>query len=157
VENAEGKGTTVAIYLPANRGGVTVEAVPIPAKEVFAPATETILVVEDEPEVRTLICSMLEKNGYTVLASSSAEEAARVCLEHSGRVDVLLTDVVMPGMSGPDLARQLTGSVSELKVLYMSGHADSAVARHRIGPEAPFIQKPFRSDTLREKIREVLG
>jgi two-component system cell cycle sensor histidine kinase/response regulator CckA len=157
VQSVEGKGTEIAIYLPAYQEDATETADESPAQQVVSGGTGTILIVEDEENVRALVRAMLQKQGYNVLVSQNAEEAARLSEEHAGKLDLLVTDVVMPGMSGPELALQLTALRPDLKVLYMSGHADSAVARHHIGPDAPFIQKPFRSDALSRKVRDVLG
>jgi DNA-binding NtrC family response regulator len=115
------------------------------------------LIVEDEEPVRTLVSIVLRKQGYTVLECGNASEAERLCQDYSGPLNLLLTDVVMPGMNGPDLADRLTSLRPGMKVLFMSGHGDSAVARHRIGQGAPYIEKPFLADVLSRKVRDLLS
>ena len=156
VETVEGRGSTFTIYLPiAIEKPADVE--PKHPVQAPSPGTETVLIVEDEEKVRTLVSIMLKRQGYTVLESGNADEASQVCRQYSGPLHLLLTDVVMPGMSGPDLARQLRLLHPEMKVLFMSGYADSAIARHSIGPDTPFIQKPFQPDVLNRKVRDLLG
>jgi signal transduction histidine kinase len=159
VDSAEGKGTTFTIYFPEESGSPGGEPM-IEAARVetqAGSAAETILVVEDEEKVRNLVSVVLKDQGYTVLESRDAEEAARLCREYAGPLHLLLTDVVMPGMSGPELALQLCPLRPEMKVLYMSGYADSAIARHRLAKDTPFLQKPFLPDALSRKIRDLLG
>jgi signal transduction histidine kinase len=155
VESVEGKGTTFTICLPVEKTDATVH--PDATLPEASPGTETILVVEDEEQLRTLVSLILQQQGYTVLESRDVHEAVRLCEQHSGPLHLLLTDVVMPGMNGPDLAQQLTLLRPEMKVLYMSGYTDSAVARHSITSETPFIQKPFSPATLNQKVRDLLG
>ena len=157
VDSAEGSGTTFTIYLPAagEEGMAPSEAKPV--QTASSSGTETILIVEDEEKVRNLVSMVLKKQGYMILASRDADEAKRVCSEHAGTIHLMVSDVVMPAMNGPDLARELLLLHPEMKVLYMSGYADSTIARQSIAPETPFIQKPFLPDALKQKIREVLG
>jgi hypothetical protein len=140
----------VELGTPVSRPDETQKA-PAPGQ-----GAETILVVEDEDNVRALLTSMLKKQGYQVLQSPGPEEAVRICREYQRTIHLLLTDVVMPGMSGPDLADHLVLSRPEMKVMFMSGYADSAIARHRIRPDTPFIQKPFLPEALYRKLRELL-
>ncbi len=157
VESALGAGTTFRIYLPRGKGPG--KATPVPgATAVPAHREATILLVEDEDLVRSLVREVLHLNGYTLLEADNAANALRVGEGHQGRIDLLLTDVVMPGISGPQLARQLAGSRPELKVLYMSGYTDDAVIGYGVGvAETAFLRKPFTPTALAEKVREVLG
>ena len=159
VDTAEGKGTTFTIYFPGEWQSLGEEpaAEMNPAESQAGSGAETILVVEDEEKVRNLVSVVLKDQGYTVLESRDAEEAVRVCREHSGPLHLLLTDVVMPGMSGPDLAQEVRPLRPDMKVLYMSGYADSAIARHSLAKDTPFIQKPFLPDVLSRKVRDLLG
>jgi two-component system cell cycle sensor histidine kinase/response regulator CckA len=155
VYSEENRGTTFKIYLPASRRPVTE-----PAREE-APVTrrgaETIVVVEDDPRVRDLVRLMLETCGYEILSAPDAETAARLCGEHPGGVDLLLTDVVMPDVGGRVLAERLTALFPSLRVLFMSGYSDEAVFRHGIiRPDTAFIEKPFSQAALASKVREVL-
>lgn len=156
VDSTVGRGATFTVYLPVAKEEPAADLaleMPIPTSR---PGTETVLIVEDEEKVRTLVRLMLKKHGYTVLESGNSAEASQVCRQHSGPIHLLLTDVVMPGLSGPELAQQLTLFHPEMKVLFMSGYADSAIARHSIGPSTPFIQKPFQADALHRKVRDLL-
>jgi CheY-like chemotaxis protein len=122
------------------------------------PATETILLVEDEPQVRSLTRTMLARLGYRVLEAESADEALRITSGHEGPLDLLLTDVVMPRMSGTDLARHVQTARPGVRVLYMSGYTDNGVIdQGMLAAGTPFIQKPFTSAGLSRKVREVLG
>ncbi len=118
--------------------------------------TQTVLLVEDEEGLRELSKRLLLRHGYTVLVAAEAGEALRLFAEHPS-IDVLLTDVVMPGASGPELTRQLMEQRPALRVIYMSGYTEEAIAQHGvIKPGIAFLNKPFTSDALGEKIREVL-
>ena len=119
--------------------------------------TETILVAEDEDGVRSLTREVLEKYGYRVLEAANGEEALVVADQHQGPVDVLLSDVVMPRMGGPELAQALLTRRPALKVLYMSGYTEEAIAKHGIlDPGTSFLEKPFSPDTLARRIRDLL-
>jgi hypothetical protein len=156
VDSAPGQGTTVRVYLP--------EAVePLPATEgppITVPATggsETVLLVEDEPAVRQFARRALEANGYLVLAAARGEEALSLAARHQGPIHVLVTDVVMPGMGGPELARRLAERRPTLRVLYCSGYTDDAAVREGVREAGrAFLQKPFASEDLIQKLREVL-
>jgi CheY-like chemotaxis protein len=155
VSSEPGRGALFAVYLPregAPRAG-TLSSDPV----ALRPGSETILLVEDEEAVRNLTRRLLEAGGYTVLQASSAEQALEVEQRHSGRLDMLLTDVVMPGLSGPELARALFVSRPQMRVLYVSGYPDEAMASQGIlEPDASFLQKPFTPEILARKIREIL-
>ena len=123
----------------------------------FARGSETILLVEDEAEVRKLACDVLEMIGYTVMQASSGEEALEIWEGHQGTIDLLLTDVIMPGMSGGELVKRAAPSRPGAKVLYMSGYTDDSIVKDGVsGSQAAFIQKPFTLDALSQKVREVL-
>ena len=120
--------------------------------------TETILMVEDEEGVRSLVNLALLSGGYKVLNAADAESALAICSNHEGPIHLLLTDVVMPQMSGPEVAGKVAALRPGIKVLFMSGYTDDAVVRHGVlTQEMPFIQKPFTPFALRKKIREILG
>lgn len=156
IESAEGVGTSFHIYLPS------AESIPplagAPADSSRAPrGAETILLVEDEASVRALTRRILEGCGYNVLAAAEGNEALRICTRHREPIQLLVTDVVMPGMDGPTLAKRLLVLRPEMRVLYLSGYTDDAVMRHGIlEEEVNFMQKPFSSVALAQKVREVL-
>ena len=159
VDSAPGAGTTVRVYLP------WVEAEPVPEpkppvapEEMATRGTETVLLVEDEDMVRRMTREVLEGAGYRVLEASSGFEALRVSAGHGGRLDLLLTDVVMPGMSGRELAERLAPVRPGMKVLYMSGHTDDAIFHHGVTQAGTgFLQKPFTPDALERRVRDLLG
>jgi len=151
VYSEEGRGTTFKIYLPAAAGEVESGGV---AGDAHERGDETIMLVEDDDRVRDLVQLMLESKGYRVVSAGGAEEAERVC---TADVDLLLTDVVMPGVNGRALAERLAVTAPAMRILFMSGYSDEAVYRHgEIRPNASFIEKPFTDRTLARKVREVL-
>jgi two-component system, cell cycle sensor histidine kinase and response regulator CckA len=154
VYSEEGLGTTFKIYLPA--ADATAEpGAEAPAAPATVNGTETVMVVEDDDGVRELVRLMLESRGYRVLAAGGADEALQLC--DGDGVDLLLTDVVMPGTSGRVLAERLAKRCPAMRILFMSGYSDEAVYRHgEISPNAAFIEKPFTDVTLTRKVREVL-
>jgi CheY-like chemotaxis protein len=115
--------------------------------------TETVLVVEDQPHVRKLTCAILKEFGYQTLEASHGEEALRLATIVKGRLDLLLTDVIMPGIRGPELANRLN-KIRRTPVLFMSGYSESTESGH--DPEVAYIRKPFTPDSLARKVREVL-
>ncbi len=126
-------------------------------KEKLPSGSETILVVEDEEKVRKLAVRILQKQGYKVLEASHGNNALVLCKQHKRAIHLILTDVVMPGISGPDLTKRLAPLHPEMKVLYTSGYTDNAIVHHGILEEGiNFIQKPFTVDELLRKVREVL-
>ena len=151
-----GQGTTFKIYFPLAAEGT--EALPAPkttAKSLGG--SETILVVEDEDVLRSLICKGLRNYGYTVLEASQGTEALKISQQHQGPIDLALIDVVMPQMSGRTVAEHLAPLAPEMKVLYMSGYTQDTITRHGIlDRELLFIEKPFDSATLAGKVRRVL-
>ncbi|HET7287363.1 MAG TPA: ATP-binding protein, partial [Pyrinomonadaceae bacterium] len=157
VYSEEGTGTTFKIYFPR----VTAEAQEYKRTNGSAEmptGCETILLVEDAALVRTLARQVLETAGYYVLEAESAEAALKVCESINGtRIDLLLTDVVMPGMSGNDMSKILLARQPDMPVLYMSGYTDDAIVQHGVlEPGINFLQKPFSPGALALKVREVL-
>ena len=157
VDSVPGRGTTVTVYLPR----VEDEAgpVPRPAKPIDdAPAEATVLLVEDEDCLRPLAAELLESRGFRVLAAGSGKEALALAHAHQHEVQLLLTDVVMPGMSGPQLASTLRQTHPGMRVLYMSGYLADAIARHGALEEGTLLlHKPFSSAELCEKVLEALS
>ncbi len=124
----------------------------------FRAGGETILLVEDDPLVRRMAAEVLLSKGYRVLAASSGVDALHIAEQHQGRLDLLLTDVVMPGITGPDLTRQFSAQFPHIRTLYMSGYTDDAIEKHGVrGKAARVLQKPFTHDTLARSVREALG
>lgn len=156
VYSESGQGTTFKIYLPRLEDAVA--SAPVD-QATTAPVggLETILLVEDEDMVRQVARRILERKGYTVKEAGLGTEALLLSGQNSGPIHLLLTDVVMPGMSGRELADRLSLQRPEMKVLYMSGHTENAIVHHGVLDQGiAFIQKPFRHDILAQKVREVL-
>jgi len=156
VYSEPGQGTTFKTYLPRVE-----EAVEKPESTATragpTQGSETILVVEDEVEVAKLVREILEINGYRVLEAHKIEEALRIGQTHEGPIHVMITDVVMPGMSGRQLAERLISVRPQMKVLYMSGYTEDAIVHHGVLDEGTaFIQKPFTPDDLTRQVRDVL-
>jgi two-component system, cell cycle sensor histidine kinase and response regulator CckA len=151
-----GEGTTFKIYLPR---------LDEPLSEVDGASTsstsdlgsETILLVEDEPQVRRVAQRMLQQHGYAVLTAADGEEALRLSRQNPRPIHLMLTDVIMPGMSGHEIMKHLRQERPEMKVLYMSGHTENAIVHHGVlDPGIAFLQKPFRHEELLHKVREAL-
>jgi len=152
-----GKGSTFRIYLPRDTSVRNTDT-PAATKNEIQGGTETILLVEDAAAIRLTIRLFLERFGYTVIAAESPAEALQLAAEQSGPIDLLLTDVVMPGMSGRELAEKLAVDFPTLKVLYMSGYTANVIAHRGILDDGvQFISKPIGRDALAQKVREVLG
>ena len=150
-----GKGTAFEVYLPRTDSAGVMPDLP---RQVERPRSgvETVLVVDDADGLRELTRRLLQKLGYTVLVAASAEAAIQMCEEH-GSIDVLLTDVVMPGTSGPELSRMLVERQPGLRVIYMSGYTEDVIVRRGVlVPSIVFLHKPFTADTLAMKMRQVL-
>jgi two-component system, cell cycle sensor histidine kinase and response regulator CckA len=156
VYSEPGQGTTFKVYLPRHLG----KTVPLPEKGLDNPGErghETVLLVEDEPAILEMTTGMLERLGYTVLAAGTPGEAIRLAQEHPGRIDLLLTDVVMPEMNGRDLAKKLLSIYPDIRRLFMSGYTANVIAHRGVLDEGVhFIQKPFSMKDLGEKLREPL-
>jgi PAS domain S-box-containing protein len=156
VDSEPGKGTTFRIYLPR----VDEPLIEVEEKEIVGPplGNETILVVEDEEEVRKLVARSLKKQGYKVLEASQGKEVFSLCEEQGGPIHLMVTDVVMPEMTGVELAKHIKQVYPEMKVLYMSGYNSDRVAIdcENLEKGIEFIQKPFTVYKLARKVREVL-
>jgi CheY-like chemotaxis protein len=152
------QGTTFTIHLPR----VPASAPPASAAVPSSPpprerGTETVLIVEDEDMVRAVVHTLLTQSGYRVLEASQGQEALTISQQHAGPIHLLVTDVIMPQMSGRELAERLGQTRPEMKVLFVSGYTDDDVLRHGVREEsASFLQKPFTGDALARKVREVL-
>ena len=150
-----GEGATFKVYLPRVEG--VAEARAAATRPAMPTGTETVLLVEDEGMLRELAREVLEQSGYLVLEAAGGEDALRVAGAHEGTIHLLLTDVVMPGMSGRAVAERLAPSRPGMKVLYTSGYTDDAVFQRGVLPEGTaFIQKPFTAEGLARKVREIL-
>jgi PAS domain S-box-containing protein len=151
-----GVGTTFTIYLPLVDEEMTKPDAHVARPQSFA-GTETILLAEDEEMVRNLTAASLSMHGYTVLKAANAGEALLICQQHEGPIHLLLTDVVMPRMSGKELADQILALRADTRVLYMSGYTDQSIVHHGIlDDDIAFIGKPFTPDALVLKVVEVL-
>jgi nitrogen-specific signal transduction histidine kinase/ActR/RegA family two-component response regulator len=150
------RGTAFKIYLPRVMAlGPT--GVPVPVRPANVRGTETVLVVENEGGVRSLICRVLRTYGYTVLEAENGGEALLIAEQHPAPIDLLLTDMVLPRMSGRKLAERLVRTQPHLRVLYMSGYTDGSIVNHgALDVGTAFIQKPFTPEALAQKLREVL-
>jgi nitrogen-specific signal transduction histidine kinase/ActR/RegA family two-component response regulator len=156
VYSEPGQGTTFKIYLPGQRG-LPVGVVDDAADQMCWLGNETILLVEDEPAILQMTNLMLSRLGYTVLAAATPGEAIRLAHKHRGRIDLLMTDVVMPEMNGRELAENLRSHDPDLKRLFMSGYTANVIAHHGVLDQGVhFIQKPFSLKDLGGKLREAL-
>jgi two-component system cell cycle sensor histidine kinase/response regulator CckA len=156
VYSEPGKGTTFKIYLPRLEAPRELAEV----RQVLDSCewgSETILLVEDEVLVRQVTSRILARHGYTILGAVSGPDALAVSQKYAGPIHLMLTDVVMPGMSGQELAEKVKSQRPEMKVLFMSGYTENAIVHHGVlDPDIAFIQKPFKYDTLARKVREML-
>jgi len=156
VYSEPGQGSTFKVYFPKAKGDAASE------KEEQHPVTalggsETVLIVEDEDSLRKLSQRTLQQHGYSVLEAENGEDALRVSEAYAGSIDLLLTDVVMPGMGGKETAERLQPLYPRMKVLYMSGYTDNSIVHHGVLTEGVFfLQKPFSPEALVRKIREIL-
>jgi CheY-like chemotaxis protein len=151
-----GVGTVFKVYLPREREGSSTVNSGISAK-LMARGSETILLAEDEDRVRGLAKLVLERAGYRVLEARHGGEAFLICERHAGPIQLLATDVVMPNMSGRQVAERLKALRPEMRVLYLSGYTDDTVVRHGVlGADVAFLQKPFSPTALTQKVWEVL-
>ena len=152
VESCVGEGTTFRIYFPEAKDRRKPAA---PARITETPkGSETVLLVEDEPAVRSLAAMILGRIGYRVLTAEDGASALNLWKEHGSEVDVLLTDVIMPQMSGVELAQKIRALNPGLRVLFMSGYTDDTIAKHGLRPnEIPMLEKPFTAESLAAKLR----
>ena len=158
VHSELGLGTSLKIYLPQSEPGERHQGVtsPFPASS-RATGSETILLVEDEQAVRDLARSVLKRGGYTVLAACDGEEALRLSKNHAGDIHLMITDNIMPGMRGHELADVMRKLRPQIKVLFISGYTDDAAIHRGVLVEGiQFLQKPFTPDALARKARSVL-
>ena len=156
VQSELGRGTVFTIYFP--RTDEPSEAAgAIPVSLAAAGGNETVLLVEDEDSVRQLVRETLESRGYRVLEAANGKDALALAASHADPIHLLITDVVMPGLSGHELVQQLQPSRPDLKVLYLSGYAQDAFAPGTTDAQKTFLQKPFTLQSLTRKVREILG
>jgi CheY-like chemotaxis protein len=155
VTSEPGKGTTFQIFLPIADGVIDAPAAALLPAEA-AGGTESILVIEDDEMVRSIVTAMLEDRGYNVVAVDGSEAAITMVSESTSKFDLVLSDLVMPGLNGRQTFERLRGLGCEAKVLYMSGYADDALLGG--APDSPIalIQKPFDGEALARKVREAL-
>ena len=156
VSSVPDKGATFGIYLP-RASELPERKTPAPPVTASSTGTETILLVEDEAIVRDLVCEILKESGYVVLSATSGADAMKIIDEQADPIDLLITDVVMPEMSGPELANILRRARGEMSVLYMSGYTDDAVlVRQGLPENSAFIRKPYTPQQFLQKVRETL-
>jgi CheY-like chemotaxis protein len=151
-----GRGTTFKIYMPRADEASAVTGTDAPLSKQLT-GSETILLVEDEAAVRDTAAQILELQGYSVMQAADADEAMRICETFVHEIHLVVSDVVMPRVSGRQLVERLRHLRPQIKVLYISGYTDDAIIHHGIvDGEMPFLQKPFTKDALARKVREVL-
>ena len=156
VESEPGRGSTFRIYLPMVRDPVDYTKAPSSPVEK-SDNFETVLVVEDEEIVRDLVCAVLEEEGYNVICAADGLEALEVAGNFDGNIHLLVTDVIMPHMNGPELATKLSELRPDMKVLYVSGYSDNDIGHHGVlDPRFELLQKPFSPQALARKIRDVI-
>jgi two-component system, cell cycle sensor histidine kinase and response regulator CckA len=156
VQSEKGQGSTFQIYLPQVDGRADDNSSPAP--DAARGGSETVLLVEDEDSVRQLVRDTLEAKGYSVLEAKSGEDGLETAARHRGTIQLVITDVVMPGMGGRELVKKLAETNPATKVLYLSGYTeDTIVSDGSIESGTAFLQKPFSLQNLSRKVREVLG
>jgi two-component system cell cycle sensor histidine kinase/response regulator CckA len=157
VYSEPGQGSTFRVYLPRT-GAALPDLTSLPPPPSSRRGSETVLLVEDDDPVRTVACGILRRNGYRVLEASNGGEALLVCEQHTAKIHLLLTDVVLPRMSGRQLVERLARVRPDMKVLFMSGYTEEAILQHGIlESEVAYLQKPLTPAVLTRKVREVLG
>jgi len=156
VNSKVGSGTSLRIYLPEAQG-VPEALVPAKPPTTLPQGSETILLVEDDAGVRELVSLLLSSKGYTILTAENPSDVERLCMKHSGSIDLLLTDMILPGVTGREVAKRVGAICPGIKVLYMSGYTDDALIRsHGLDESFAFLQKPFSKGSVAAKVREVL-
>jgi CheY-like chemotaxis protein len=156
VYSEPGKGTVFKIYLPLLRLAAVALVVGGEPRATLR-GTETVLVVEDQEQVRRVTRKVLEARGYRVLVATNGPQALELSEEYKGTIDILVTDVMMPGMSGRDVAVRLAKRRPKMRVLFVSGYADESIVHHGVlEPGVALLQKPFTADELARKVRDVL-
>ena len=158
VHSAPGAGSTFKVFLPRVSAARDTYTAPRSHPPPSLNGSETVLLVEDEPQVRTIVRTTLQRHGYHVLEAQNAGDAFLICEQHHAIIDLLLTDVVMPRVSGPELAERLLAMRPKLRVLFVSGYTENAFKRMTTLDTFPgaFMPKPFTPDALLRKVREVL-
>jgi CheY-like chemotaxis protein len=157
VYSEPGHGTTFRIYLPRVTEERPAAVTENPAVRPSSSGTETILLVEDEPAVRGFARRTLEDHGYIVLEAASGADALSIVASHAGPIALLVTDVVMPGLQGHQLAKQLAAARPEIRTLYVSGFTESSVIHHGVPDHGvAFLPKPFSAETLSRAVRRVI-
>jgi len=155
VHSEPDRGTRFTIYLPR-----AVNAAPTPSHGVAAVApqgSETVLLIEDEDAVRHLVCRVLQQQGYTVLEARDGDEALRMLADYEEPIDLVVTDLVMPGLSGRALVEELASTHRRFKVLFVSGYTDDEIIRRGLlDPRVEFLEKPFTVNSFAQRVREVL-
>jgi CheY-like chemotaxis protein len=149
-----GVGTTFKIYLPRIDEEAELER---QHEGPLLRGSETVLLVEDEASLREILCETLQANGYSVLVARDGIEALQIAQAHRGTIQIMVTDVIMPGMTGPKIVDLLAPTWPGMKVLFVSGYSDESVTRHGlVGPGRAFLSKPFGPEVLLRKVRELL-
>jgi two-component system cell cycle sensor histidine kinase/response regulator CckA len=150
------QGATFKVYFPRVEEALDQPPTEPPSDTLIG--SETILVVEDEPAVRELVRKVLERYGYRVLVAATPHEALKLATSHGDPIHLLMSDVVLPEMSGRSLAGQIVARRPDVRVIYMSGYTDNAIVHHGVlDPDTPFLQKPFTPEALARKVRAVLA
>jgi CheY-like chemotaxis protein len=153
VWSEKGVGTSIDVYFPRVDEEAPVETAT--ELEALAAGKETVLIVEDEEAVRTLMCTALEQHGYRVLIAADGVEALKLIASHSGPIELLVSDLLMPGMNGAELGRKVKARLPGIEVLYVSGYAEELRQSGEID-ESSFLQKPFAPQSLLRKVRDML-
>jgi CheY-like chemotaxis protein len=154
VESELGRGSTFSVYLPRVEEELEAEAEVATAS---SPHGETILLVDDDEEVLTLAADVLRLEGYQVLEAATSTAALAICAEHKDPIDLLLTDVVMPVMSGRALVERVRPLHPEARIMYMSGYPGDVIGQHGVLASGSFVQKPFTPSNLTVKVREAFA